>query len=110
MTRAIGRRRRGEPLRLATLAILFTATMVAAVLVPRQIRAALDSSAWATPSGAMTRVGAESPWVWPATSASPSDTSVAAAPHTGRRHRAHNDCGKACSAGAAPLQQAVPAK
>ncbi|HEY3786909.1 MAG TPA: hypothetical protein VGL55_16665 [Steroidobacteraceae bacterium] len=39
------RRFRSEPIRLATLAILFAATVLAAIMLPRQIRAALDASA-----------------------------------------------------------------
>jgi hypothetical protein len=43
--RVLAARSRAEPLRMATLAVLFTATMLAAIIVPRQIHAVLSAAA-----------------------------------------------------------------
>src|SRR5579863_3054207 len=95
VTRVSIRRGQGEPLRLATLAILFAATMVAAVLVPRQIRAALAASAVTEADTQGSRVGADVPWVWP-DSANAAPAAPLPAPHGRRHHHNRSGCAPEC--------------
>jgi len=85
-------RTRGEPLRLATLGILFVATMVAAAMLPKQVRAALDARSTSGPGVESPLGAAPDPW-W--TPTAESDV-LQQGPSGGHRNAAHTACRRHC--------------
>jgi len=87
------RRLRSEPIRLAALAILFAATMLAAIILPRQIRAALETSGASDTAMASPNTGASGAAWW-------TSRPARANPETAHRrgHKARAACPSGCKA------------
>jgi len=86
-------RARGEPLRIATLGILFVATMVAATMLPRQVRAVLEASSTAGPGVESPLGAAPDPW-WTPTAESGAKEPGPSGTHKNATHSVcHRHCG-----------------